>query len=1005
MAMKQPLPSASTQSSPSRSEIARSVTSTKSRSTPVVESAVTRLLVSIKQLLESLTQWSLSKSSEEEVSDVYVGLGNDFNNAVSAFAFYEIDMSELLSFPDELRTVLEECLSEEASSATLDRFLPQVRSIVTSLLKGLRGKQHLFRQIVSNNRPKSDASGHSRSDSGQTSRSSRTHARRDTQTSIARTDDGSSRRNTQSSVGSSRRKESGTYDPAPNGDSFVGGFTLPAPMPQPSLAQPQNSSDRSSRLTSDHRPSTTPAHSLPPPPYTPPPQNVPLPEPDPDPEGTPVPQFRVSTPQVPANVKRYSLVDKPVQPPSVVVDDSSPQSPTEPDRSNTQSPPPELPAVDSLTANPGVASSLAALKKSDFLERRASKRFSTYNISKMTGAPRGRSELGIGHPNRRSLVAGGGGTLTAKELSVLTEADEENEVPPAIPQQSPRRQRSISRTRGPPPSEVVEERPPVPPLPRSVPTTTIPQPPAQTPAESSSATPVPKPLPSALGTPESITVFLQVGREVKKAKMEPGLTFSSLRMLFVDKFAYNPGQEDFPAIYIRDPSSGVQYELEDTDEVKDKCLLSLNIEPLDQIKKHIDVQISSLAQELRDLRKTVGENRRSSVVVPPPVIDETSVVDVPTDRQLQTVARRLSRLVQREGGPTLLETSSLIVPQETGQSLLLQPQMTGSSVMSEYSLRIVSDLRTQFDEVQNLRRDLGTMRQLYTEFMKQTKATLTGLRMQTQAMRQTASTQVPGARAYIDAGKTKLDARSQNVLTKMEELQDTVEGVKDDVLKRHISPKPQVLRSIKEGLSTVSAELESLTEHINTVKPMWKKTWEEELQSVVEEQQFLNHQEEFLADLIEDRKAVSEIYGHVEKVISLRGASGARGVRGRGYKPPLPEPQSGGPGSVGGLSSVMLEIRGAAVDPERRLKAIEASQKNRERELADRADEFEAELKGFVGGKKLKLTGGAEEADRVRQAKNDSSLKAMFAAGSTAPVPTPLVSAPASVAGGASSGQ
>jgi hypothetical protein len=49
-------------------------------------------------------------------------------------------------------------------------------------------------------------------------------------------------------------------------------------------------------------------------------------------------------------------------------------------------------------------------------------------------------------------------------------------------------------------------------------------------------------------------------------------------MLFVDKFAYNPGQEVFPAIYIRDPSSGVQYELEDTDEVNDRCLLSLNIE-------------------------------------------------------------------------------------------------------------------------------------------------------------------------------------------------------------------------------------------------------------------------------------------------------------------------------------------------------------------------------------------------------------------------------------------
>jgi hypothetical protein len=263
-------------------------------------------------------------------------------------------------------------------------------------------------------------------------------------------------------------------------------------------------------------------------------------------------------------------------PPSVVIDESSAQSPIEPDRGNSLSPPPELPAVDTFTANPGVASSLAALKKSDVLERRASKRFSTYNISKMTGSIRDRSGMGTGHPNRRSLVAGGGGTLTARELAVLTEADEEAEAPPALPPTSPRRQRSLSRTRGPPLGDVPEGRPPIPPLPRTP--SSASQTAARTLGESSSTTPVPEPVPVVSGTPQPVTVFLQVGREVKKVKMVPGFTFSSLRMLFVDKFAYNPGQEDFPAIYIRDPSSGVQYELEDTDEVNDRCLLSLNIE-------------------------------------------------------------------------------------------------------------------------------------------------------------------------------------------------------------------------------------------------------------------------------------------------------------------------------------------------------------------------------------------------------------------------------------------
>jgi hypothetical protein len=54
--------------------------------------------VSIKKLLERLTQWSTSERSEEDVSDVYVTLGNDFNAAVAAFISYEIDMSCVSSF-------------------------------------------------------------------------------------------------------------------------------------------------------------------------------------------------------------------------------------------------------------------------------------------------------------------------------------------------------------------------------------------------------------------------------------------------------------------------------------------------------------------------------------------------------------------------------------------------------------------------------------------------------------------------------------------------------------------------------------------------------------------------------------------------------------------------------------------------------------------------------------------------------------------------------------------
>jgi len=355
------------------------------------------------------------------------------------------------------------------------------------------------------------------------------------------------------------------------------------------------------------------------------------------------------------------------------------------------------------------------------------------------------------------------------------------------------------------------------------------------------------------------------------------------------------------------------------------------------------------------------------MIIAQPLAESTPATARPTDRQFRNVARRLSRLLPEDG--PLLEEEPLAV-QATGTSI--QPQMTGASVMSEYTTRVVTDLKTQFDEVQNLRRDLGIMRQLYTEFMKQTKESLGALRSQTQNVRQLATVKVGGARAYIDDGKTKLDSRSQDVLTKMEELQDTVENIKDDVIKRNVSPRPQVLKNVKADMDAVAAELQSLKEHIQTVKPMWKKTWEEELQNIVEEQQFLQHQEEFLSDLLEDQKAVLEVYGHVEKVISLRGATGVRSSRARGFKPPPMEE------GHTGLPTVMLEIRSAAVDPERRMKAIAANEKQREKELASRADEFQSELNGFVSGKKLKMTGGAEEVERVRQRRNEQTLKAMF---------------------------
>jgi len=46
----------------------------------------------------------------------------------------------------------------------------------------------------------------------------------------------------------------------------------------------------------------------------------------------------------------------------------------------------------------------------------------------------------------------------------------------------------------------------------------------------------------------------------------------------MERFEYDPGKEDFPEVYIRDPRTGVQFELEDIDDLREGTVLSLNIE-------------------------------------------------------------------------------------------------------------------------------------------------------------------------------------------------------------------------------------------------------------------------------------------------------------------------------------------------------------------------------------------------------------------------------------------
>ena len=379
---------------------------------------------------------------------------------------------------------------------------------------------------------------------------------------------------------------------------------------------------------------------------------------------------------------------------------------------------------------------------------------------------------------------------------------------------------------------------------------------------------------------------------------------------------------------------------------------------LDQVKQHIDEGLAALTRELKELKTAMNSTKRASMALvnaqtialpaSTPTVSPAARQD-PTESQLQNAAQQVLQMKRKLSSGVAIPTRTEAVIADNNLGLASPAPSTASATEAKVT-RLAAELRSSFDEIKSVRRDLGALRQVYTEFRAQSANIIGSLRAQTEHVKGLANSQVAGSRAFIDTGKAKLDTRSQDVLTKVEDLQDTIDDLKNDVTSRRMRPKPKQMDAIRATITSSQAELDDLTKYIATVKPMWKKTWEAELQNIVDEQHLLNYQEELLSDLKTDHENVVNLFNQIEEYSSLQ-----QTTRGRkpSYRPPSPE------AGHEGLSTVMLEIKGRPQASDKRLKAIELAEKQRQKEAEDRTDEFASELSGFVEGRRLKKTGAS----------------------------------------------
>ena len=881
-----------------------------------IEKSVTHLLVATKQLLETLTQWSRGNATDTQVSDVYVRLGYEFNMACRAFSAINVDTSDLGNVPELLRNILEATLSQEASAESLEKYLPKIRDIIINLLHGLKRKQTRLRQRQQREKDGVPTEGGSGDGAG------------------AANPPVPARTTSTSTMGSVNSGLTTLLN-----ESLEEGFR-PQSLPDDRTAMPSPTKRFLQRE-----------------------------------------QSRGSVNSEQSSLSSNTMQSIPILPP-YPGDETIPSAPSASDLSSLDNfpPPPPPPKASQQSA-------LAALQRGGDLERRASRRYSAYQISKhlgsQTGIPmmppqttpipnRGRGEIResmramhardtVRH-KRNASSQSRTATLDTSPVRVPSRVSEEpDELSAELPSTraelpgtlEDERYRPSATLNG-PPSDILPAMDVDDGVPDKAPTPA----PAPVPAAARAATPD-KPPSTFTETPpatKELTLFLQYKSKVKKFVLPGGyeeLSIGRLQLAFIEKFSWNTQQNgaDLPDIYIQDSVSGVRHELEDLSDIKDRTVLVLNVEQLDEVKRHIDDGLGSLKQMMVELKQNVD--------------DQGGALRRVSDRQQET-AKDLARLAAAP--PTTVIAAPVESPKQAGQASAPRKLTPG-----------------QLTEIQSLRRDLAVLRQTYSNFQSEIQGSMTALRSKANNVKMTAAkVSVPGidgdsGHAYVVGGRKQLNADSDRLVNKVDDLQDLVEDLRKDVVHRGVRPLPRQLESVTRDITLLTKELVKMEDYMKREKPVWTKIWEKELEDVCRGRDELRLVEDLIVDLRDDLEKASETFALVEQATKEQMKDAGTGGVGGGIvarqfskglvsireNAALADPSAAKEGVLG-------EVRALQPNHENRLEAIERAEKLRQKELERRRENpLKKELVNFVEEGKLKKSGGFEEVERARKAKDD----------------------------------
>lgn len=430
----------------------------------------------------------------------------------------------------------------------------------------------------------------------------------------------------------------------------------------------------------------------------------------------------------------------------------------------------------------------------------------------------------------------------------------------------------------------------------------------------------------------SYTVFLKLNGKTKKCVVPIINNMSSLRLLFVERFAYSPGGNTFPEIYMVDPQYNVAYELDEQDikTIKDGSVLEL----------HIDSELTIPKETIKELVTQMKE--------------EISKSQIEILKQLKTTENQSS-----------LKTSVSYGDSRKSLAESVGDEQSNSTVKN-------STLDSTMD-LSDVRRQLAIIKQIYSSNKSGFAESISNIKSKLEDFKSVSIGGNMGKKDYVEKSQSNLGEISDNLLTRVDDLQDIIEILRKDVAERGSNPTDKKLNSVSNELETAETDLTRMENYVATEKPHWKKIWEAELDRVCEEQQFLNLQEDLLFDLKEDLRKANETFNLIHLCCDEQQKNP---IKAR-INPILPILRPGTFNQV--REQVMVAVESINPNHEERVDALEKAEKlwEREKKYKD-SDELKDELGNFVEKLNLKKSGAVEEIERLRREKDEANLRANF---------------------------